>query len=179
MIIWVTGLSGSGKTTVCEALIGRMKSSVPELVLLDGDVIREIFNDQLGHTEPERVRQIKRIQRLAREMDRQGLIVLVAALYAHPDLLAWNRQTFEDYYEVYLDATVDLVRARDPKGLYAKVASGKMDNVVGIDIPWYAPKDPDLHVKMAAGVTPDGVANRIIDLVPALSSRARRTAANG
>ncbi|MBC8451723.1 MAG: adenylyl-sulfate kinase [Rhodospirillaceae bacterium] len=171
MVIWITGLSGAGKTTVCENIVRMMKPSVPELVVLDGDVVREIFNDQLGHTEVDRIRQIKRIQRLAKELDTQGLVVLVAALYAHSDLLNWNRENFSNYAEIYLDAPIELVQSRDPKGLYEKVRVGEMKHVVGIDIPWNAPLNPTLTIKMTDAETPNSVSEKIISAIPHLSAR--------
>ena len=146
MIIWITGISGAGKTTLCEALRRLLKPRLPELVLLDGDVIRDIFGNDLGFAEPDRMRQIRRIQSIALELDRQGLVVLVAALYAHPSLLEWNRQNFTAYFEIYLEASLPLVQARDPKGLYAKVKRGEMKEVVGLDIPWHSPTSPDLRI---------------------------------
>ncbi len=171
MVIWITGLSGAGKTTVCQTIMSMAKESVPELVMLDGDAVREIFDDQLGHSEPDRVRQIKRIQRLARELDAQGLVVLVAALYAHPKLLTWNRENFDEYFEVYLDVSLDVVESRDPKGLYAKARAGEMKHVVGLDIPWLAPSNPNLQIDMSEEVSPREVSNRIIENIPALSVR--------
>ena len=157
MIIWVTGISGAGKTTVCEQLMTKLKPSFPETILLDGDVIRAIFGDGLGHKEPDRINQIKRIQRLATELERQGLIVLVAALYANEDLLSWNRENFQQYYEVYLDASLDLVKRRDPKGLYKKAIAGEMPDVVGIDVPWHAPVSPNLRIEMSPDTEVDSV----------------------
>lgn len=171
MVIWVTGLSGAGKTTVCENIVRMMKPFVPELVLLDGDVVRDIFNDQLGHKKPDRIRQIKRIQRLAKELDTQGLVVLVAALYADQELLDWNRENFQNYAEIYLDASLELVQNRDPKGLYEKVRVGEMKHVVGIDIPWNAPQNPTLAIKMTDVETPHSVSKKIISAIPCLSTR--------
>ena len=171
MVIWITGLSGAGKTTVCEMIMSMAKESIPEMVVLDGDVVRDIFDDQLGHTEPDRVRQIKRIQRLTKQLDAQGLVVLVAALYAHPNLLTWNRENFDAYFEVYLDAPLDVVETRDPKGLYAKARSGQMKHVVGLDIPWLAPSNPNLRIDMSDEYSPREVSQRIILNIPALSAR--------
>ena len=95
---------------------------------------------------------------------------LVAALYAHPELLAWNRRSFADYFEVVLDASIDLVRQRDPKGLYARVAGMERPEVVGIDIPWHAPQSADLVVDMAVEGAPEETAHTIHDrLVPMLA----------
>jgi adenylylsulfate kinase-like enzyme len=172
MVIWMTGLSGAGKTTLCETLNRRLKPVLPALTTLDGDAVRQVFGSELGYTEADRVTQIKRIQSLAEMLDRQGLVVLVAALYARPDLLAWNRDTFDGYVEIYLDAPLTLVQQRDPKGLYAKAAAEAMPNVVGMDIPWHAPESPDLTIDMTAGLTVDETADLVIAAVPALAEAA-------
>ena len=122
MVIWITGLSGSGKTTLATALYESMKPRLSALVRIDGDEVRTLFGNSLGFTESDRHLQVQRLQNLAAMLDGQGLAVIVAALYANPDLLAWNRDHFSNYFEVYIDASLDLVRSRDPKGLYAMAA---------------------------------------------------------
>jgi cytidine diphosphoramidate kinase len=176
MIIWITGLSGAGKTTICEAIVRKLKPVMPELGLVDGDVVRDVFANDLDYTEPSRMLQIKRIQSLAKVMDTQDFVILVAALYSHPELLAWNRANYSNYFEVYLDASLDLVRSRDPKGLYAKADAGEMDHVVGIDLPWHAPLNPDLTIKATNVETPEDMAGQIISAVPCLTSAVAKSA---
>lgn len=168
MVIWITGLSGAGKTALSDALIAIVKPRLPTLVRLDGDVVRAIFGTGLGYSEPERVVQIKRIQALARELDHQGFVVLVAALYAHPELLAWNRANYSSYFEVYLDTPLAEVQRRDAKGIYTRAKRGEERYVVGIDIPWHPPDEADL-VLDGASDTPEGLAARVIAAVPVLA----------
>jgi adenylylsulfate kinase-like enzyme len=174
MVIWITGLSGAGKTTLCDALTRLVKPRLPEFVVVDGDAVRALFGHDLDFTEASRMRQIQRIQALAQELSRQGLVVLVAALYAHPDLLTWNRANLDGYFEVYLEAPLDLVRARDPKALYAKAACGEVKDMVGLDIPWHAPRTPDL-VLDANGAVED-LARRVATAVPRLARALPETA---
>jgi adenylylsulfate kinase-like enzyme len=176
VIIWNTGISGSGKSTLCDALTKLLKPSIPELVLLDGDVVREAFGGDLGYGEQDRVTQIKRLQGLARALSEQDLVVLVAALYAHPDLLAWNRENMNPYFEVYLEAPLSLVQARDPKGLYAKAAAGDMPDVVGLDIAWHPPEAADLTIDMTLGDSPDALARTIVSAFPPLADRHKESA---
>lgn len=167
MVIWITGLSGAGKTTVCEAIYKELKPKMPTLVLLDGDIVRAIFGGGLGFSEAERVIQIKRIQALANELEKQAFVVLVAALYSHPDLLSWNRANFSSYFEVYLNTSLDTVKRRDSKGLYARADRGEEKDVVGVDIPWHAPQKPDL-VLDGDSAPPMDLARRIIFANPTL-----------
>ena len=100
MVIWITGLSGAGKTTLCKAIWDLIKPSVPELVLLDGDEVREAFGHNLSYAESDRILQVKRLQSMARVLSRQELIVLVGVLYNNPELLRWNREHFDEYFDV-------------------------------------------------------------------------------
>ena len=169
MVIWLTGLSGAGKSTVAGRLFSRFKPRVPELVLVDGDEVRALFGNTLGYAEPDRRLQIERIQRLAGILDAQRMLVVVSALYAHPDLLAWNRANFDAYLEVYLEASIELVKQRDPKGLYARVAGSRECNIVGLDIPWHAPAAPDIRVDMRTSPAVDEIVDLISARVPRLA----------
>ncbi|MDO8463843.1 MAG: adenylyl-sulfate kinase [Gallionella sp.] len=170
MVIWLTGLSGAGKTTIAEAIVREIKPRLPELVLIDGDVIRELFGAGLGFHEEARQEQIGRIQRLAMFLARQNIVVVVAALYSHPDLLRWNRANLPGYYEIYVNAPLPLVEKRDTKGLYSKARSGEMQNMVGVDIPWHAPENPDMVVNSGSGETPEAIAIKIIQAAPCLAA---------
>lgn len=171
MVIWVTGLSGAGKTTLCQCLYQRLKPAMPHLVLLDGDVVRRAFGGDLTHSEADRMRQVRRLQAMAQVLSEQGLVVVVAVLYAHPELLAWNRRHLKGYFEVYLRASLDTVFARDNKGLYAAAQSGRMPDVVGLDIPWHAPQAPDLVIDVDGGGTPEQHVEQLMHAVPVLRQR--------
>ena len=173
MIIWITGLSGAGKTTLCTTLFDRLKPVMPELVVLDGDVIRRAYGNDLTHSEADRVRQVHRLRNMASTLAEQDLVVLVGVLYAHPDLLAWNRKNLPGYIEIYLDASLEIVMARDNKGLYVAAQRGEMENVDGLDIPWHAPCNPDLRLDINAAESPDVHADRVIRSIPRLEAAMR------
>ncbi len=162
MIIWITGLSGSGKTTIAKGLINRLKARIKNLVNVDGDIIRDLFGNDLGFDINSRIKQIKRIQKLCMFLQKQNLIVIVSALYSNNDLLIWNRKNFKNYYEIYLEASLDLLKTRDVKGLYAKFSKGLEKNIVGIDIPWNTPKLYDLKINMDIWEEPDITVKKII-----------------
>lgn len=166
MLVWITGLSGSGKTTLCRAIQTVVKPRMPEVIFLDGDEIRGIFGNTLGYAEEDRVFGVRRIQRMIRMFVEQGHPVVISVLYARSDLLAWNRETFSDYFEVYLNASIGTVQQRDSKGLYNLAAQGEMPNVVGLDIPWHEPENPDLVFDQDAPPAPDEMAGTVIRSVP-------------
>jgi adenylyl-sulfate kinase len=167
MVIWLTGLSGAGKTTIAEAIFASVKPRMPDLVLIDGDVVRALFGEGLGFHEEARKIQIGRIQRLALFLARQNIAVIVAALYSHPELLRWNRENLPGYFEVYVNTPLAVVEARNTKGLYSKARAGEIQYVVGLDIPWHIPEFPDMVIHSTTE-TPDFIANRIIKSVPRL-----------
>ena len=169
MVIWVTGLSGAGKTTLCQALFQELKPRMPQLLALDGDIIRTVLGGGLGYREEDRVVQITRLQNLAKMLSDQGLVVLVAALYASPQLLSWNRQNIDGYYEVYLEASTESLTERDTKGLYPTPDKPGIPNVVGVDIKWHPPEAPDLKINTDNPEAPTELARRIIGLIPGLS----------
>jgi adenylylsulfate kinase-like enzyme len=169
MVIWITGISGAGKTTLSNAIARMFKPRIPELVQIDGDEIRELFGANLSFEESGRREQINRIQRLAHMLDRQDILVLVSALYGHPDLFAWNRENFSEYFEIYIEAPLELVQRRDPKSLYRKASTGEMPNVVGLDIPWHAPVLPDMRINADLEENVDALALRVAQHIPRLA----------
>ena len=173
MVIWVTGMSGAGKTTLCNAVWNLVKPSIPELVLLDGDQVRELFGADLDYSEPSRERQIARLRRLARFHALQGLIPMVAALYSRQDLLEENRRVLPGYFEVYLNAPLDLLYQRDNKGLYAGARSGKTKDVVGVDIPWHPPQNADLVFDVYEGQDVNAMARQLADRIPRFATAKR------
>ncbi len=158
MVIWITGLSASGKSTLSNAFKNKYGSDIPNMVLLDGDIIRDLFGNDLGHTESDRVIQIQRIQKLALFLEQQSINVVVAALYANDELLANNRKTFKDYYEVYLKGEIQYLKTREFKNLYKQALDGKITDVVGVDIKWNEPNNPDLVFEISKSGTPEEMA---------------------
>lgn len=166
MVIWLIGLSGAGKTTLGARLAARLRARHPNLVFLDGDALREVWQDRLGHDVEGRAKNAARISALCRLLDEQGIHVVAAVLSLFPEWQAWNRENFSQYFEVFLDAPMEMLRQRDSKGLYAAAEAGEIDNVVGVDIDFPRPPNPDLVI---AGddlaCDPDVLAARIEDAV--------------
>ena len=140
LVIWITGLSDSGKTTLGNAL----QKELPTSVQVDGDVIREKSSATLDYSLESRIIQITRIRNKAKEAYDSGKIVIVSALYSNEELLSINRDCFENYIEVYLKSSKESLIKRDSKGIYSQYIQGKMKDVVGFDIPWSEPISPDI-----------------------------------
>lgn len=170
MVFWITGLSGAGKTTLAKALAGLLKPRMPNLVVLDGDAVRAIFGGSLGHRIEDRIVQVRRLQAIAKMLEEQGIVVIVAVLYALPELLAWNRANFACYKEVYIKAPLEFLQKRDDKGLYAAAAAGSLPNVVGLDIPWIAPPAPDMVIDATQVEPPLELARRVAALATELEA---------
>ena len=170
MVIWITGLSGSGKTTVANAIIHLAKINGRKFVLIDGDIIREIYGNDLDFDESSRKIQISRIQKLTHWLSHQEVDVVVAALYSNESILKWNREFFQKYFEVYLNTPQDIIELRDSKGLYKRARCGELKNVVGIDIQWIEPVSPDMRISSYGEQTPSYIARQILMMSNAISS---------
>lgn len=153
MIIWITGISGAGKTTLALEVLKKLKEKHKNVVNLDGDIIRDLFDNDLNYDIKSRIQQIKRLQKLSLFLQTQNIIVVVSALYSSAGLLRWNRRNFKSYFEIYLDVSLDLVVKRDVKGIYKKFKEGKEKNIVGIDIPWNPPLNFDLKINMDKSIS--------------------------
>jgi adenylylsulfate kinase-like enzyme len=165
MVIWITGLSASGKTTLSRAFEKKYKPGIPNLVLLDGDVIRQLYGNDLGYAEKDREVQIGRLHSIAAFLEQQSIVVVVAALYANNRLLENNRNVFNEYFEVYLKADIDLLKTREIKELYKNALEKKISNVVGVDIPWHEPQQPNLVFDVAQGMAPNDMADLLYNKI--------------
>lgn len=150
MVIWLIGLSGAGKSHIGRQLYKRMKEEEQATVLVDGDEIREIFRHDRGadaYTVEGRRRNAERIRELCAWLDRQEINVVCCILSLFEESHRWNRETYSKYFEVYISAPIDVLIERNPKNLYRRAKRGEVDNVVGVDIPFQAPKNPDLVIE--------------------------------
>ena len=146
MILWLIGLSGSGKTTLCEEILKSVKSSGRLIVKIDGDEIREMFDNDLSYSIDDRLKNANRISKLCKFLDDQGIDVICAILSFREETRRWNRENIKNYYEVFIDAPIKDCVDRDVKGMYNKFYSGKIKNVVGFDINFEKPNCPDLTI---------------------------------
>ena len=146
MVIWVVGLSGAGKSTLAEEVVKIARVSVPNVVLVDGDVVRRIFGNDLGHSLEDRRANAFRISRLCAFLEDEGVHVVCAILSIFADNRRWNREHMAHYYQVFIDAPMDQLITRDSKNLYRRAQVGETQDVVGVDIPFERPEDSDLII---------------------------------
>jgi adenylylsulfate kinase len=147
MVIWLIGLSGAGKTVIGKELFTAIKKEQSNTVFLDGDLIREVMGEDLGHTIEDRRKNADRICRLCRMLDRQNINVVCAILSLFHESHEWNRRKYSSYFEIFIKVSQDILIKRNQKGLYEGALAGTIKNVVGVDIPFEPPRNPDLIIE--------------------------------
>lgn len=167
MVIWLIGMSGAGKTAIGKEVFAQLKQRRPNVVFLDGDAVREIMGSDLGHSLEARRANAGRISRLCKYLDDQGIDVVCSILSIFHESQAWNRSQIARYFEVYIRVPFEVLEARDSKGLYRAAREGKATNVVGVDIPFPPPLNPDLIIDNGDVVDSfDGLAARVLAAIP-------------
>jgi bifunctional enzyme CysN/CysC len=154
-VIWLTGLSGSGKSTIANALEQRLFASGAHAYVLDGDNLRLGLNMDLGFTPEDRAENVRRVSEVAKLMVDAGLIVITALVSPFEVDRQRAKSIFEDgeFIEVFVDTPVETCRSRDPKGLYKKSAAGEIPNFTGVGQDYERPISPDLHLDGTVSVT--------------------------
>lgn len=149
--VWLTGLSGSGKSTIADLLETRLYAQGRHSYTLDGDNVRHGLNRDLGFTDADRVENIRRVAEVARLMVDAGLIVIVSFISPFRAERTLARSLFEagEFTEVFIDAPIEECIRRDPKGLYAKALSGQLKNFTGISSAFEVPETPEVHLHTA------------------------------
>lgn len=149
MVVWLIGLSGSGKSTIGLALYQQLVLVKEATVLVDGDGIRAIFKheSQQDYSLAGRRVSAERLQEICLWLDKQGIDVICCNLGVFDDINVKNREVFSEYKEVFIDVPIETLINRDNKGLYKSALKGEQMNVVGIDIKYTPPCSPDLTIK--------------------------------
>jgi adenylylsulfate kinase len=145
--IWLTGLSGAGKTTIAERLVKALLHSEYKAELLDGDLIRKMLAKGLGFSKDDRDENIRRIGFVASLLSKHGVIVVVAAISPYRQTRDEVRKSIRNFIEVYVNAPLDVCEQRDVKGLYKKARAGEILNFTGVNDPYEKPLKPDLECR--------------------------------
>ena len=163
--LWMTGLSGSGKSTIAEVLIDEFEDRDIPLEVLDGDVVREHLSKGLGFSKEDRDTNIGRIAFVADLLSRNGVPVITAAISPYRETRDAGRALHEGhgrFVEVFVATSLEDCEARDTKGLYAKARSGEIKEFTGVSDPYEAPENPELRVE-TADRTPEESAKDVLD----------------
>jgi adenylylsulfate kinase len=165
LVVWMTGLSGSGKTTIAVALEKMLARNNVLTQVLDGDNIRSGINNNLGFTEEDRKENIRRIAEVSKLFVNCGVVTLNCFVSPTKDIRQQAKTILgEDMFEVFINTPFDECEKRDVKGLYAKARAGEIKNFTGLDAPFEAPENPFLEVK-TVGRPVDECAKQILDAV--------------
>jgi adenylylsulfate kinase len=158
-ILWFTGLSGSGKSTIANALEGKLFDMGYHSYLLDGDNVRHGLNKDLGFTDADRVENIRRIGEVAKLFVDAGLFVMTAFISPFRSDRDMVRKLVgeDEFIEVFVDTPLELCEQRDPKGLYKKARAGQIKNFTGLDSPYEPPLSPEITLKTAEQSVSEGV----------------------
>jgi bifunctional enzyme CysN/CysC len=163
-VLWFTGLSGAGKSTIANLVEKKLHRMNRHTFLLDGDNVRHGLNKDLGFTDADRVENIRRIGEVAKLMTDAGLIVITAFIspFRAERQLVRDMMEQDEFMEIYIDTPLQVAEHRDVKGLYKKARSGKLANFTGVDSPYEPPVSPEIHINTAA-MTPAQAASLIVD----------------
>lgn len=171
-VIWITGLSAAGKTTLGRLVVGALRERGEPVVLMDGDELREALASTANHSAAARLELAHKYSRLARLVASQGVTVVVSTVALFHEIHQWNRENLPGYFEVYLKVSLDELRRRDPKGIYCRYDQGELKNVAGLDMAVDEPKRPNLTIEYQPGLDPEAELQRLMDAFDAARKQA-------
>lgn len=166
-LVWFTGLSGAGKSTIANLVDRRLYAMGRHSVLLDGDVVRTGLCEDLGFSPSDRAENVRRIGEVGLLFAQTGVVALVAVIapYERDRRAARERMAAGRFVEVFVDASLAVCEQRDTKGLYAKARAGKLSDFTGVNAPYEVPGKPELHLDSGGGVSAEELAERVIGVL--------------
>jgi adenylylsulfate kinase-like enzyme len=169
-VLWITGLSGAGKSTVGRLVATRLREAGVAALVLDGDEVRQAVADpHIGHDRESRLTNAMRICRLAQLVSGQGFTAVVPTMSLFREVYDWNRAHLPNYCEVLLQVRIDVLRARDARGLYSRAARGEVQHVVGVHVAYDAPESA--HLVLTNEGSPDELPRLADTIVQFLQDR--------
>ena len=160
-VIWFTGMSGAGKSTIAEQLEPILKARGRKVEMLDGDVVRTHLSRGLGFSKEDRDENIRRIGFVAHLLQRNGVAVICSAISPYREIRDENRAMIGDFVEVFASCPLDVLEERDVKGLYAKARAGEVKNMTGVSDPYEPPLNPEVVVETSKETVEEST-NKII-----------------
>ncbi len=145
-LYWITGLSGAGKTTIGKALYDQLKSQKPNVVFLDGDVLRSVFDALHGHSVEDRNQLARSYSNLCKILTDRGIDVVCSTISLFREVHEFNRSAIENYFEVFVECDMQELIRRDQKAIYSNAMKGKLSDVVGVNMPYDRPEYCDLVI---------------------------------
>jgi cytidine diphosphoramidate kinase len=146
-VFWITGLAGSGKSSIGACLYMRLKEEKNNVIFLDGDKVREMMGNDLGYEISDRIKNAYRISSLCKFLSDQGHDVICSTISLFPEILDWNRANIEHYFQIYIKVSKNILHERNQKGLYSGVIAGTEKNVMGVDLDFHNPENSDLIIE--------------------------------
>ncbi len=166
-VIWITGLSGAGKSTLAKIVVEKLRTEGKLVLMLDGDDLREVFGtvseSKENYNYEARLKLANQYARLCRVLAIQGFTVVIATISLFHEIHTWNHLNLPGYFEVYLKVPLYELRRRDPKGIYKSFDSGSITQVMGLDLPFDEPKNPNLVVEFVSGKSIEIIADELLN----------------
>jgi len=144
IVYWFTGLAGAGKSTLGRRFYDHLTKTKPNVVLLDGDELRDVFGGDLSYSLEDRKKSALRNSRLCKMLSDQGHDVVCATISLFRECQDWNRKNISNFNEIYIQTPIEVLKSRDKKKLYSRAGQGEMKDVMGIDLPIHEPKNPEV-----------------------------------
>lgn len=160
-VLWFTGLSGSGKSTISEKVFAELKDQGYKIEHLDGDAVREVF-PTTGFSKEERDSHVKRVGYVASLLQKHGVFVVASFISPYQDARDFVRNMCEDFTEIHISTPLEVCEERDVKGLYEQARNGEIDNFTGISDPYEEPEDPELRID-TTDITPEEGVQMVLD----------------
>ncbi|MBC6401476.1 MAG: adenylyl-sulfate kinase [Ekhidna sp.] len=166
MVISFIGKSGSGKSTIANSLATILKETHSNVLVIDGDELRSAIAPDLGFTYEDREQSEERRSKLMKVISDQGIHVICAGLSNYPQWREWCRDNVKDYFEIYLKVPQSILEDRDAKGIYERFRNGEINNVIGLDIPFVEPSNPDITISNDGSREPRVISESILSNLP-------------
>lgn len=166
-LYWITGLSGAGKTTIGNRLYYELKRTRENVVLLDGDILKQIVDENVGYSDIERRKRAMKYAQICKMLTDQNIFVICCTIAMYDNVREWNRKNNKRYVEVFLDVPTEILQKRNQKGIYSAYKKGNISNVTGMDLKVEYPKNPDIRIVNDGSKSVEAVVKEILRFTPA------------